>query len=252
MPSDTFEADKLLLARTSDALRICEKNGTAKFVGFLDETSAAKAKAFAEKEKADFTLFGGYKQAERVLFGAVPEWISPPENAFPIQALTLEFKKGLTLSHRDFLGSLMALGLNREAVGDILSEEGRAVLFLTTEACKLVKNELSQVGRVGVKIFDGFNEPLPCAHTLIDCSCFVPSLRLDALVSGIMNNSRSDAVCLIESGMVFVNSLECEKCTKQINHDDVLKIRGAGKFIICDTGDLTRKGRIVLKYKKYN
>lgn len=250
--SSSGSDEKLLFARAEDAIRICENSGTPKFFGFLDESSAALVHSFVSSRTSDHLLFGGFDDAERVMLGVFPDWCGEcREDYFPISALTLSFRKGENLSHRDFLGSIMGLRIKREAVGDILCEDGRAVIFALKEAAALIKNELVKVGRTGVTVSDGFALPLPGAHKLTECSATVPSARLDACIAAISGTGRSEAVRLIESGMVTVNSFVCEKCTRAVSAGDVIKIRGKGKYIMDSLCDFTKKQRIILKYKKY-
>ena len=116
----------LLKDRVFDTVGICQKTDRPKFLGFLSLEETAFVENTVSKLKANYKFFGGYEDAQRVIFGCFPEWESEWE--FPISGVTLTFRKSDSLTHRDVLGSLMALGLKREAVGDILIEEARAVL----------------------------------------------------------------------------------------------------------------------------
>ena len=80
---------------------------------------------------------------------------------FPICGIEFSFRKCDRLTHRDFLGSLMSLGIERETVGDILVEDGRAVVFVKAELSDYVKSQISKVGRVGVKVDDADLSKLP-------------------------------------------------------------------------------------------
>lgn len=232
-------------------MRLCARDSRPRFLGFLDEASAAAVYAYAKNLHAQVVLYGGFDDAERLMPGILPDWCDQPLALFPIQPLTVTFSKSVALSHRDFLGALMALRIKRETIGDILVESGRAVLFVTDEIAGFILQELKKVGSTGVTVTEGYTDPLPATHSLADFSSTVPSLRLDAVVSALCNQSRGTAAELIKRGMVSVNALVCEKGTRQICSGDVIKIRGKGKFIIADTDDLTRKQRIILKYKKY-
>lgn len=232
-------------------MRLCERDSRPRFIGFLDEASAAAALSHAKNLHAKAALYGGFEDAERVMLGIFPDWCEEFEPLFPIKPLTAKFSKTVTLAHRDFLGALMSLRIKRETVGDILVESGRAVLFVTDEIAAFILRELEKVGSTGVALSDGFDAPLPVTHTLEDHSATIPSLRLDAVVSALCKNSRGAAAELIERGMVSVNAIICEKVTRQISGGDVIKIRGRGKFIIDSADDFTRKQRIILKYKKY-
>lgn len=95
--------------------------------------------------------------------------MEPSREKFPVASLTLTFRRQDTLSHRDFLGALMALGIERETLGDILVEEGRAVLFLKEEMVSFVEQNLEKVGSTGVGIERGFAEPLARPDGALSC-----------------------------------------------------------------------------------
>lgn len=240
---------QLLDKRILDTADICLKANKPKFLGFLSEEEAVLTERILKGIKVDYSLFGGYDEAGRVMLGCFPEW--DEERNFPITPITITFRKSDCLSHRDFLGSLMGLGLKREAVGDILTEEGRSVIFLTVETADYVISQLEKVGRVGVVVQKGFSEPLPGAGKLADFAETVSSNRLDSVVSALANLSRGRAVEIIENGFVSVNSIVCEKITKSLSVGDIVSVRTKGKFIIDSFNDKTRKGRLILKFKKY-
>ena len=122
--------DAVLTARLSDAVRMAEQKNRCHFVGFLDEREAEIARSVMRRLRFDrFLLWGGHEEAERVLFGAFPSYLDPEPSAFPLAAITARFRREDALSHRDFMGGLLSRGLQREALGDILLEEGRAVFF---------------------------------------------------------------------------------------------------------------------------
>lgn len=247
------DEEKLLLAKTDDLMRLCDTAGVPKFMGFLDEMSAASVRLYLQKRCDNFLFYGGFDEAERVMLGVFPDWCDDKRNdLFPIRAVTFTYRRGSPISHRDVLGSLMALRITRASVGDILTGDGRAVAFLTEQAAALVLREMDKIGGTGVQAAEGFDEPLPAAFQLVDASATVPSARLDAVVAALAAVGRGEAVRLIESGLVCVNALTCEKITKQVCAGDVLKIRGKGKFMISSACDFTRKQRIILKYKKYS
>ncbi len=240
---------ELLVARINDTLDISQKTQRPKFFGFLSREEAVFAQKHLEKQNANYVLFGGYDIAQRVMLGCLPDWCS--ETDFPITAVTFSYRNIDELRHRDFLGALMGLGITRESVGDILVENGRCVIFIKDEILPFVLSNVDKVGRVGVTVYEGFNAPLPQGDELITSSVTVSSLRLDCVVSALAGVSRNKANELIEAQYVSVNSLVCEKATKQIDAGDVLSVRGKGKFILSNILGKTRKDRTVLEFKKY-
>lgn len=240
--------NNLLLARIDDLKQQCQKNNSPKFLGFLtaDEIAVVE-KRFSPGER--YELYGGYENAERVLIGVLPDWCDQP--TFPITAITFTYRECDTLAHRDFLGALMSLGINRETVGDILIGHGRAVTFVSCDVAKFILTQIEKIGNVGVTLTEGFYEPLPQCDKKQTCTVTVASLRLDCVVSALCNISRKEAANKIVEGYVSVNSVGMSKITTLINAQSKIVVRQKGKFQIISCDDYSRKGRIILKYDKY-
>ena len=236
-------------ARVSDMFTLAQRTCMPRFLGFLTESEQSQAIKILSSDNAKFKIWGGYEQAQRVMLACLPDWCDEPE--YPISALTFRFRNCDSLTHRDFLGSLMALGITRESVGDILVEQGRAVLFISSDIADFVKSQLEKVGRVGVDIENGFSEPLPQQGVLTAFSDTVASMRLDCVVSALINSSRKSALELIEGGMVSICSVVCEKSARIVKSGENVTVRGKGKFFIDSADEFSKKGRIILKYSKY-
>ncbi len=239
----------LLKDRLFDTVNISERTNKPKFLGFLSAEQTVFARNILEKLNCNYEFYGGYADAQRVMLGCLPEWAENAE--FPITAVTAEFRKVDKLTHRDVLGSLMALGLKRETIGDILNEEGRAVIFLCSENADYVISQISKIGRVGVTLKKGYVLPLPKTGEMIEQSVTVASERLDCVVSALIGVSRNKATEKIEQSLVAVNSVVTEKVTARVTDGDIISVRSKGKFIIESLQDKTKKDRLVLKYKKY-
>lgn len=242
---------ELLTPRVNDAVRLCETSSMPRFIGFLSSSEAAEVNDCAKRLGCTFSFFGGFENAERTYFGVFPDWCEDKSAFWPIEAVTFKYRGQDKLTHRDFLGALMSLGITRETVGDILVEEGRAVAFLNRDILSAVLNGIDKIGRVGVEVEQGFTKPLPEASATIDITDTVASLRLDSVVAALINSSRTKAVALIEQGFVSINSFCVEKSTRTVNVGDRITVRGVGKFIIDSSDGRTKKDRIVLKAKKY-
>lgn len=239
---------KLLPARIDDLKQMSQKTNSPKFIGFLTaEETATAVKQFSHGEK--YSLSGGYDSAERVMLGVLPDWCDEP--IFPIQAITFTYRQCDSLSHRDFLGALMALGITRESVGDILIESGRAVAFVATDVSKFILTQIDKVGNVGVTLASGYTVPLPQSGQKQSLSATVASVRLDCVVAAICNMSRTQAAEKIADGFVSVNSVCVTKPTLNIKSQDKITVRQRGKFEIVTCDEFSKKGRIILKYNKY-
>ena len=239
----------MFLARVDDTADIAERASKCKYLGFLSPEQAVAAEKRLKNRSVNFGFFGGYDGADRVMLGCFPDWAEGDE--YPIKAVTFNYRKSDALTHRDFLGSLMGLGITRESVGDILVSEGRSVAFLSEDIADYVIKQVSKIGRVGVTVSLGFEGELPERGTLADFSDTVASVRLDCIVAALGNMSRNEANEKIVSGFVSVNSFVTEKITHTVNEGDIITVRGKGKFIIASLDGRTRKNRVVLNYKKY-
>ena len=196
-------------------------------------------------------FWGGFSEAERVVFGAFPDYLQPLEESFPIMGATVAFRKQDALQHRDFLGAFLALGLNRETLGDILVEDGRAVFFVRKEVSSVLLDGIQKVGRVGVSIQSGFQKPLPVAHRFKEISGVVASPRLDCLAALLTGLSREKAAGLIRSGLVMVDHEVFQEPSLTVREGVNLSVRGTGRFIIDRLGPVTKKGRLNVAGRKY-
>lgn len=239
---------ELFTARIDDTADIAERTQKCKYLGFLTPEQGSAATLRLKNRNVRFGLYGGYDGAQRVMLGCFPDWA---QEEYPITAVTFTYRKTDTLSHRDFLGSLMALGLKRESVGDILVGEGKAVVFLSSDIADYVMAQIEKIGRVGVTLTLGVSGELPQSGKLEDFSVTVASARLDCVVAALCGLSRTAAAEKIIQSQVTVNSFVTEKITLAVSEGDIISVRGKGKFIIGSLKNRTRKNRLVLEFKKY-
>lgn len=251
MASISDNDDHLLRARAADAEKLSDKTGTPRFVGFLDERERALCTLWLSYAADRLCFYGGYDQAERTMLCVFPAGEQPQGTWAPLTALAFFYRKEKTLSHRDFLGTLMAAGIKRSAVGDILCGEGLTVVFVHTDVLPFLQNEITCIGGEGVRLQADYAGPLPAAHRFIDVSDTVASPRLDCVVAALCRCSRSEASNFVTGGRVTLNFLLCESVSATVKSGDVLSVRGCGKFRITELETQTRKGRVILKAQKY-
>ncbi len=242
-------ADELFDARIRDCLRLGEKRPA--FMGFLDLAERARAEDLLRAQPVpNCRFFGGFPEAERTVFGVFPEYLDADEEPFPVSALTVTFRKQDILRHGDFLGAFLAAGVVRASIGDILTEEGRAVLFARTEILDALL-PIQKVGRVGVKVESGFSDPLPPAHRFQSLGGVIASPRLDCFVSFFASVSREKASSMVAAGLVSVNHRETFSGSRPLSEGDVVSIRHVGRFIVDTFGHKTKKGRLSIECRKF-
>ena len=241
------EEEKLFAARIADLIRLSGRDGERKYSGFLDLRQKEIARFTAQKYGANFSFFGGFENAERTMLCVFPEWEEEDSSLFPITAL--DYAVFGEFCHRDVLGSVLALGLSREPVGDILVSDGGFRIYVAESAARFIKNELQRVGGSAVGLIE--KSEADYEIRLMPQSDTVASLRLDCVVSAMTNSPRERAAELITHGMVTINHVSVTKLTTEPEAGDIVTVRGSGKFRIDDISGHSRKGRIILKYSKY-
>lgn len=254
------DEEKMLSARTADLIQRSEKENVAVFCDFLSDREKAvvleKVNEFGMSERVIF--FGGYDDAERVLAGFFPEYSIYMDKEellreFPIEALKIECSGFRTHTHRDFLGSILALGIDRSVIGDIaVGEKGyEAVCFVHKRMAEFISENLTLVGRDGVKVSVCSPENIAVSVKYEEISGTVSALRIDALLSEILNISRDKATKLVESECVSVNHCVVTEKSHTVSVDDIITVRGFGKYKLSNVGDVNRKGRTRFIVQKY-
>lgn len=246
-----MDETRLLLSKVDDAVASLEYQDVA-FLGFLNEQEAATVNSYLKNRRLNFTFNGGYSSAKRVYLalylGESPDYL---DDVFPFCAVKVTARAGLRLTHKDCLGALMGLGIKRECVGDIVTEDNYAIIFLRDEISDFVISELTKVGREGVKTFlyEGSTDEL--CDKFEEKSIIISSMRIDNIVSACLNISRQRAVELISSDKVFLNYSVPSKVSSPVNFGDILSVRGFGKFKVLTQLATTKRDRMVISVLHY-
>ncbi|HIS77101.1 MAG TPA: RNA-binding protein [Candidatus Merdivicinus excrementipullorum] len=239
------------LARIRSLFELCERQGCPKFSDFLTEEQAAQIRPLAERSGLETLFWGGFEGALRVMLGVFPDWMEPDPEEFPIVGCTFRYPAAYSLTHRDFLGSLMAQQIRREMVGDIVVRPGETYVFADKRVEKVLLTQLDRIGRVGVQIEKGTPANFQVIQDFREIKGTLASLRLDAAVALCCGVSREKASALIGAGMVQKNHCPAENGSIQLADGDILTVRGKGKFRLETDGALTRKGRIAVRILQY-
>lgn len=233
-----------MLNRAYDAIELAERRRVPRFVGFLNEHESAFLRTNISPRQ-DVEYYGGYDDAVRVMLGAGAE-----REDYPITALEFSHKPEYPLSHRDYLGALMALGIRRDTVGDILVDNDRAVIFFSDEIVPFVLSNVDRIGRVGVRVGYADTDHLPRQDEGEERVLTLSSLRLDAFVAAACGLSREKAAQLIRSETVAVDHVIRNGTSDILSEGVAVTVRGYGKYILTALLGTSRKGklRISIRY----
>ena len=195
--------------------------------------------------------YGGFDGAERVMaaFGPVPEPTDYPIACLHIAPKQEKFAEELT--HRDYLGTLMGLGLELRVLGDILLCGKSAYLFCTAEIENYIQTELHRVRHTEVTCTRADSLPPHLLPRPEEREVIVPSLRLDVLVGAVYNLSRSSADKYFLQQKVFVNGRYIENRAHTVQPGDKISVRGHGRFTAGAPLRHTKKDRLVVPVEVY-
>lgn len=236
--------EKRLVLHVSDLANLSQKHYKPYYSEFLNEREASLAVDTLNKYGVeDYLLWGGYENADRVMLCVYPPYMCPEYSDFPFECINLKYRKTDKLTHRDFLGSLMSLGIKREVLGDIVVGEGIASFFLKSELSQYVKAQIGKIGRVGVSFTDKTVDFEGVSQSFEDREATVSSLRIDSIVGSAAKLSRAKAQQMIKSGLVAKNFKIISDTDDRVSSGDKISVRGYGKFTITFDGVLSKKGK---------
>lgn len=243
--------EKMLLARAEDTVALCEKQNCIRHMGFLTPAEAELIRRNIGKSSVSTIFFGGYTDAERTLFVALPDYLEEESAKELISVVEIRGREIEELRHPDFLGSLLGLGIRREKIGDILVLDEKCLVFADPKIAEYIAENLTKVGRKGVSVkLSSLDETeIPPRKTELICGT-VSALRLDSVVAVAVRTSRSAAVSLLSEGRVFVNWTQEDSPSFKIKPGDVFSVRGFGRFRLGSEMSETRKGRLGIRIEK--
>lgn len=247
------EGEERILSRLTDLQNRCIRQNRPCFLGFLDDFQQKVCQNALRKSTLSCRFYGGWEDAERVFLGLSPwEEAGLADGDFPIRCVEAVYRRQDKPEHRDFLGAILALSLKREAVGDILVEEGKTRIFLTSPAAEVVLTQLVQVGRVGVVCREPLSWGKTAERRFTEVEGSVSSLRLDCVVAFLGNLSRSAAAELIARGQVSIDGQPVENGARAVELKEKISIRGTGKFIYDQQPGISKKGKLRVRFLKYS
>jgi RNA-binding protein YlmH len=243
--------DNILLAHMDDLAARAVKAGAA-YSDFLTASEAEEIRRyFSRRNDVVLTFDGGFADAERTIaIFTNAEWGGYKREEV-LSALLLRYRKQDHIAHRDVLGAVLALGIERAAVGDIFVGNPSYVVCLQHMA-GFIRDNLEQVGRVGLTVDKMPLSALPeLTHHLAEKTGTVASLRFDAVTAVMFHLSRGEAAEHIRQGNALLSHRACEEPSKEVSAGDIISVRGLGRAKLLEIGGQSRKGRVWIRFGVY-
>lgn len=243
--------DKNLISGIFNKIQLAEKTNKTIFTSdFISPAIWNEILAKCENYKVKTFTSGIFNDADRriLAFSVLDE----PED-YPIKLLQIKNKsKFSTLLHKDYLGSIMSLGINREKLGDLIIQDGICYATVCSDISNYITSNLESIANCPCEAqeYDYRSYKLP-ERKFEEKIVISTSLRLDGLIAAICNVSRNKSVGLISQGKILLNYFQCFKKDETLKNNDTLTIRGYGKFKIREIIGTTQKDRLKVSILKY-
>ena len=225
------------------------------FTGFL---SAAELDIYYQMEHelsyASAVLFGGTNDCERLMLRFGSEALCGYEESFLIACVAivpLLEKFGEVLSHRDYLGALMNLGIERSTLGDIIIEGKHAFLFCTEQMAPYILENLDKIKHTNVQCSLAKEIPKSTVVQVERKIVQVGAMRADSIIAKVYHLSRSESLNLFRAKKVFVNGRQTENNSGSLKPEDKVTVRGYGRFCCVNIVGESKKGKLNVEVDVY-
>lgn len=243
------QEDKILLAHIFDREAVCIHKNIPVETDFLDPRQQALVLALRPHFTVPPVLFGGYEDAERKMLFFLPDYMEAPDSD-ALSVLRATHRDTRPLSHRDYLGSILGLGVDRAGVGDILVDEGGAQIIIRASLSAFFLTHYTSAGRTALSVSLQPLESLTLPEKEpVYKTASLSSLRADAVLAAAFSVSRTLSAEAIRTGRVYLNNLPLTKGDKLLEVGDKLRWQGKGRCILEETGGYSRKGRLFVTFR---
>lgn len=247
--SINFE-DKTVIASIFDKIMLAEKCGRTIYINeFLPPTLWGGVLRLKNQFSIEIEAYGVFEEAERKML----VFTSSDIEEYPVHILKITNKSHFnTLKHKDYLGSVMALGIKREKLGDFVVSDNQCYVPVVSDITDYIKLNLQTVGKCPCDVEVISNKDIEISSASLEEIVIISSSsRVDCVIGALCNLSRTLAVELISRGKVLINHEPVYEKDKIMMDNSIITIRGYGKFKYCSVVGETSKSRLKIQIQKY-
>ena len=242
--------DSIFRRRMLDLANAADKRGVCTFSDFLDLNEQSVLHSMSrELSFVDCRLYGGYETAERQMAAFLPDAFVFSGN-YPMKTICIRPKNSRfseSFTHRDVLGSIMNLGLERSRFGDIVMRESDVIMFCHEKNADYVCESLSRIRHTDVEAFITGEDAGAIEPKTKEIAASAASVRLDVICALAFHLSRSAAASLVSAEKVYINGRIIQSNSAHPSPGDIISVRGYGKFRYEGETGTTRKGRCMVR-----
>ena len=244
--------DKNFISNIYDKITLSLKSGKVIFSNeFYTPDVWKKLLELSTKLGINVSSYGVFEESERHMVCFSSNQVLDHYH-YPIKLVKIVNKSKFTnLTHKDFLGALMSLGINREKLGDLITEENTCYCAMCEDIFEYVSDKLTSIGKCPCTLIDVVDQEEIPTPKLVDQVIIATSYRVDSIVSAISGISRNKCLSLINSGKVLLNYEVITEKDRLVNMNSVITLRGFGKYRILGTNGNSGSGRLRINMKKY-
>lgn len=239
--------------RLSDKIKFVCKNFSPAITEFINPYVAELCMPLINYNGIKFELFPSYEHGERKVFVLYPDFYVDIDKDDYVSGLRIKNKSRFKLlSHKDYLGALMSLGIDRNKTGDIYVYEDYADIVIHRDISDYVFSNMDKIGSNKIEAEQiGIDEVRYKEQEYVFLNINTSSMRLDNIVKHVTNKSREDAALIVKSGAVKINWQPEDKVSADVKEGDMLSIKRYGRFKIIKNEGVTKSGKHRLKIKHY-
>jgi len=247
------KADRDLGKRILDEVELVKERKKKEVTKFLNPYQIKITRKVLEQiSDINYKFDGGYNRAERKRILIFPDYLFPDHQVVPLSFYKIEGNFDfVNISHRDFLGALLGLGIRRDYIGDIILLESSAQVIVGSEIKDEIELNLNNVNEVPVNIKEINREDIKFKpENRKEILATVASMRLDAIVSAGFGESRSRSSQLITSGKIKLNWKEVNNVSAEVEIGDMVSFKGRGRLYVAENRGRSNRDRIKLKLER--
>ena len=246
----TDDEKRIEVRKIIDKIQIVLNKHLVQSTDFLDPFEVELAKSVLNRfEDISYSIQGGYNEAERNIIIIYPSYIFIEDIEIPLSSLRISGDLN-SVEHKDYLGSILSLGINRNKIGDILVYPQDGIVIVKEEISSFILYNMEKIKNKNIESsITSIEDIKPPKVEYKEIKKFLVSLRIDSIISSTFNLSRKESMNIINAGKVKLNFETIDKPSREVEEEDMISVKGFGRFILSEVEGTSKSGRFICVMK---